>query len=73
MDENELIGWHDDHSKGRHVKGINFLNGRYHVGETSFPIAVELVRKPLVYCDITTRQEKRLQVQIVYECYSGRL
>jgi hypothetical protein len=60
MDENELICWHYDHSKGRHVKGINLLNCLYHAGETSIPIAFELVRKPLVYGDVKTRREKRL-------------
>ena len=56
-DENELIGWHYDHSKGRHVKGINLLNCLYHIEKTSIPIAFELIHKPLVYCDIKTRQE----------------
>lgn len=29
-DENEIICYHFDHSKGRSVKGINFLNLIYH-------------------------------------------
>ncbi len=48
------------HSKGRHVKGINLLNGWYHVKEISIPIALELIHKPWVYCDVKTRPEKRL-------------
>ena len=29
MDENELICWHWDHSKGRNIKGINILSAFY--------------------------------------------
>jgi hypothetical protein len=29
-DENDLICWHYDHSKGRSVKGINLLTAFYH-------------------------------------------
>ena len=59
MDENELICWHYDHSKGRNVKGINRLNCLYHVNDTSIPVAF-LVRKPIEFCDIKTRKQKRL-------------
>ena len=34
-DENDIIGWHYDHSKGRTVKGINFLTAHY---VTSVPV-----------------------------------
>jgi hypothetical protein len=60
MDENELICWHYDHSKGRNIKGINLVNCLYHTNNTSIPVAFELVRKPIVYCDVKTRKEKRL-------------
>ncbi len=30
-DENELVCWHYDHSKGRTVKGINFVTALYTV------------------------------------------
>jgi hypothetical protein len=33
--------------KDRHVKGINLLNGWYHVKETSIPITFELIRNPV--------------------------
>ena len=29
-DENEIVSWHFDHSKGRSVKGINVLSCVYH-------------------------------------------
>lgn len=59
MEENELISWHYDHCQGRSVKGINLLNGLYHVKGVSIPVAFELVRKSLPYCDLETRQERR--------------
>jgi DDE superfamily endonuclease len=58
-DENEVMCWHFDHCKGRSVKGINLLNALYHSGEAAIPGAFEVVRKPLQFCDVITRQVKR--------------
>lgn len=58
-DESELMCWHYDHCSGRNVKGINLLNALYHCNGTSIPVAFELVKKPLQYCDLKTRQIKR--------------
>ena len=58
-DENELVCWHFDHTKGRSVKGINILNCLYHVGGVSLPVAFELVRKPYLYSDLATKKVKR--------------
>ncbi len=58
-DENELMCWHYDHVSGRNVRGINLLNALYHASGVSAPVAFELVRKPIVYCDVQTRQLKR--------------
>ena len=58
-DENEVMCWHFDHCSGRSVRGINLLNALYYSGEVSIPVAFELVRKPLQFCDVKTRQEKR--------------
>ena len=58
-DENEVVCWHYDHCKGRSVKGINLLNALYHSGEVSIPVAFEVVKKPLQFCDLATRQVKR--------------
>ena len=59
MDENDLICWHYDHCKGHHIKGINLLNCLYHSKDASIPVAFEPIRKPLRFCDIKTRKEKR--------------
>lgn len=58
-DENEVMCWHFDHCSGRSVRGINLLNALYHSGEVSIPVAFELVRKPLQFCDVATKQVKR--------------
>lgn len=58
-DENELVCWHFDHTKGRSVKGINILNCLYHAGGVSLPVAFELVRKPYLYSDLATKKAKR--------------
>jgi len=58
-DENEVVCWHYDHTKGRSVKGINLLNALYHHGDVSIPVAFEVVKKPLQFCDLETHKVKR--------------
>ncbi len=64
-DENEVICWHYDHCQGRSVKGINLLNALYHTGNVSIPVAFEVVKKPIQFCDIKTKQVKRMATVIV--------
>ncbi|MDR0573281.1 MAG: IS701 family transposase, partial [Tannerella sp.] len=64
-DENDLICWHWDHSKGHNEKGINLLTAFYHtqaptVAESlRVPIAFECVKKTVRFCEVKTRKEKR--------------
>ena len=58
-DENEIVCWHYDHSKGHSVKGINFVTALYQRGEVALPVAFELVRKTETYNDPKTGKEKR--------------
>ena len=58
-DENDLICWHYDHSQNRSVKGINLLNCVYHAGGVSLPVTYELIRKPILFSEVQTRQVKR--------------
>lgn len=44
-DENNLVGWYYDHSKGRSVKGINVMSVLYEVNGTSIPLSLRVVRK----------------------------
>lgn len=41
------------------MKGINLLNCLYYSQGVSLPVAFELVKKPIQFCDIHTQQEKR--------------
>ncbi len=48
-----------NHCSGRSVRGINLLNAIYHSHGASIPVAFELVKKPIQYCDIATKKLKR--------------
>ena len=58
-DENEIICWHWDHSKGMSVKGINFISAMYHCDDVSLPIDYHLVKKTEFYIDKKSGKEKR--------------
>jgi DDE superfamily endonuclease len=58
-DENELICWHFDHSKGRNVKGINFLSALYVTDQGALPLAFDLVAKVEAYVDEKTGNLRR--------------
>jgi hypothetical protein len=58
-DESELICWHHDHCSGRTVKGINLLNAVYHSQGATIPVAFELVKKPIQYCDLASKRVRR--------------
>lgn len=58
-DENDMIAWHYDHTKGYSVKGINFITALYHVGEVSLPVNYHLIHKTEVYIDHKTHKERR--------------
>jgi len=57
--ESELICWHYDHTFNRNIKGINLLNCIYHANGVSLPIAFELVKKPIQFSDLKTKEQKR--------------
>ena len=65
MDENDVICWHWDHSKGCNEKGINLLTAFYYTQRTTesealrVPIAFECVKKTVRFSEIKTRKEKR--------------
>jgi len=58
-DENAIICWHYDHTKGHSIKGINFISTLYHVGDVSLPVNYHLVEKTEVYTNTKTGREKR--------------
>jgi predicted nucleic-acid-binding protein len=58
-DENDIICWHHDHSKGKDLKGINILNCIYHNNKGTIPLAFEAVRKTEIYIDPKSGKQKR--------------
>ena len=64
-DENEMICWHYDHSKGTSVKGVNMLNAFYHTQSSEekeplrIPVGFELILKTVRYCVVKTKKETR--------------
>ena len=80
-DENEIMCWHYNHCEGRTVKGINVLNALYYSGDVSIPVAFEVIRKPILFSDITTRKVKRasmvtkneLMRKMVGQCIQNQL
>ena len=58
-DENDIICWHYDHTKGKSVKGLNILNMLYYSNEISIPVGFEIIRKNILYRDIKTKKQKR--------------
>jgi hypothetical protein len=72
-DENEVMCWHYDHTKGRAVQGFNLLNCLYHVNGVTIPVAFELIKKPFEYCDIKTRRLKRASLHTKNELMRNML
>ncbi len=58
-DENDLICWHYDHSKGRSVKGINFITAVYEVAGVTLPATFRLVTKTETYLDKKGKEKRR--------------
>lgn len=65
-DENELICWHWDHSKGRNVKGVNLLSAFYYTQKDEktdslrLPVAIETIKKTILFSDLKTKKVKRI-------------
>jgi hypothetical protein len=80
-DESEMMCYHFDHTKGRSVKGLNILNALYFSNDVAIPVAYEIVRKPIHFCDIESRKEKRkstitkneLMRQMIQTCLANQL
>jgi hypothetical protein len=71
--ENEGMGWHADHTQGHAVPGFNLLNCLYHVNGLPMPVAFALIKKPIEYCDLKTRQRKRASLYTKNELMRTRL
>jgi len=56
--ENDVVCWHYDHSKGVSLKGLNIVTCLYSSNEISLPVSFEVISKYLSY-DIETRERFR--------------
>ena len=68
-DENEIVCWHYDHSKGRSVKGINIISALYYIKSVRVPVAFDLVRKSKRVLDEKTKKEIRKSEKTKNEQY----
>ena len=68
-DENEIVNWHYDHSKGRTVKGINIITALYYSRGVRVPVVYDLVRKTKMVTDKKTGKEKRVSEKTKNEQY----
>ena len=72
-DENEIICWHYDHSKGKIVKGINFVTTFYYAQNVGLPVTFERVHKTEKYIDAKSGKEKRRSPVTKNEMYRKML
>ncbi len=79
-DENEIVSWHYDHSKGKSVKGINIITGLYYSQGVRAPVVYDLVRKTKQVIDEKTNpavgqasKEKRVSEKTKNEQYREML
>jgi len=72
-DENELICWHYDHSKGHTVKGIQFVTALYEGKNVTLPATFRLVTKTEEYVDKKTGKQKRRSTTTKNEHYRAML
>ena len=57
--ESELICWHHDHQSNRSVKGVNIINYVYSVEDKSLPVGFDVIKKPIKFCEVKNKKEKR--------------
>lgn len=58
-DENEIVCYYWDHTKGHNVKGINILNCLYTNGSDNIPLSFEIIHKEEIYVDPKDGKQKR--------------
>ena len=58
-DENEIVCYHYDHTKGKSVKGFNILNMLYYNKDISIPIGFEVIKKTEVFIDKDGKRKRR--------------
>lgn len=72
-DENEIVNWYYDHSKGRTVKGINIISALYYSKGVKVPVVFDIVRKTKTVIDKKTGKEKSISEKTKNEQYRQML
>ena len=68
-DENGLNCWHWDHTKGRSVKGVNFITAFYYHRGANMPLATEFILKSKQQKDPKTGKMKRVSDRTKNQLY----
>jgi hypothetical protein len=58
----DMVCWYYDHTKGRTVKGINFLSAIYHSQGASIPVGIEFVMKDVIYTDSKGKEKRKSKI-----------
>jgi hypothetical protein len=76
-DENDIVCYHYDHTKGFSIKGINIVNFMYYTDNVkddfSLPVAFEIVAKTEIVFDPKTNKQKRKSATTKNEMLRNRL
>jgi len=62
LDENEIVCWHYDHTKGKSVKGFNILNMLYYSNNTSMPVGFEVIKKNQTFMDKNGQTKRKADI-----------
>ena len=69
--ESEVVCWHYSHAKGRCVKGIEILTALLVYTDAVIPFSYEVITKPIEYCDLETKKQKRMSTVTKNELARG--
>ena len=72
-EENEIVGWYHDHSKGRAVKGINLISALYINDKGKIPLNFSIVRKTKTVYDEKKGKDKRVSEVTKNQMYQQML
>lgn len=72
-EENEIVNWYYDHTKGRSVKGINLITALYVNDKGKVPINYSIVKKTKLIYDEKKEKDKRVSEVTKNQMYQKML
>jgi hypothetical protein len=72
-EENEIVNWYHDHTKGRSVKGINIISALYINEKGKIPLNFSIVKKTKTIYDEKKGKEKRVSEVTKNQMYQQML